>query len=71
MEELSGALLPFERAFILARVCEWQIQEGSFFLQKGLFNDATGEGIVSAWAASIFRDGACGVTPHKLSYGSV
>ena len=56
MEELSGALLPFECAFILARGCEWQIQEGSFLRKKGLFNDATGEGIVSAWAASIFRD---------------
>ena len=34
MEELSGALLPFERAFILARGSEWQIQEGSFFAKK-------------------------------------
>ena len=72
MEELSGALLPFERAFILARGCEWQIQEGSFFCKKGFLTTPPAKALSArGQPASIFRDGACGVTPHKLSYGSV
>ena len=55
--ELSGALLPFERAFILA------VSESGkfrfFFREKWLFNDAADDGIVGAKppACSTFRDG--------------